>query len=301
MVAIIGLLATMAILGIPEWRANAQLKATARDVVSHFQIARVEAAKRNATASIQVTGDDAVLAGLAPTEERLGQFIEAMQQALGPEVSVSNEVLITGFNAPFVRAEAPGDGTVTLSGEMPSPEVAELIAGTAVQVFGADAVVNNLEVGEGVDTTFSLFRLPLAFAAFASIPQWEVSITDNVIAGELRGGATFPSGSSTLTPELLGLMPVAAGILARNPDLGMVIEGHTDSAGSDGTNLQLSVARAESARAWLIEAGIAPTRVIAVGYGETEPISDNSTAEGRAANRRIEFVLAPASALGDQG
>jgi outer membrane protein OmpA-like peptidoglycan-associated protein len=252
------------------------------------------------TASVRVVGSTAIVTGVAPNDERLQQFVGAMQQALGAEVTVDNEVLVTGYSAPFVRADAPGDGSVRLTGTMPSVEITEMIAGTAAQVFGSEAVINDLQVGERVDTTFSLFRLPLAFTALAPIPQWEVEIDDNVITGELRGGATFPSGSSKLTPELVGLMPVAAGILARNPTLGMIIEGHTDSVGSDEANLQLSVARAESARVWLIQAGIAAERVLAVGYGETEPIGDNTTAAGRALNRRVEFVLAPASALGDQ-
>ncbi len=252
------------------------------------------------TSSVRVAGNEAVVTGLAPTEERMAQFVGAMQQVLGPEVEVSNEVLVTGFAPPLVRAEAPGDGTVRLTGTMPNEAVAQMIAGTAVQVFGTDAVINELEVGRNIDTTFSLFRLPLAFVAFEPVPQWEVTIDDDVITGELRGGATFPTGSSELTPELLALMPVAAGILARNPTLGMIIEGHTDAVGGDESNLRLSVARAESARAWLIEAGIDGARVLAVGYGETQPIGDNDTAAGRALNRRVEFVLAPASALGDQ-
>ena len=253
------------------------------------------------TSSIRIVGEEATITGLAPTEARLAQLLGAMQQALGPAVSITSDVSVTGFAAPFVHAEAAGDGTVVLTGTMPSAEVAGLIVGTAVDVFGADSVVNELEVGENIDTTFSLFRLPLAFAAFAPVPQWEVTIDDDVITGELRGGATFASGSSRLTPELLALMPVAAGILARNPTLGMVIEGHTDSIGTSESNLALSVDRAEAARTWLIEAGIDASRVLAVGYGESEPIGDNKTDEGRALNRRVEFVLGPASALGDQG
>jgi flagellar motor protein MotB len=253
------------------------------------------------TSSVRVVGDQAEISGLAPTEARLAQFLGAMQQALGPDVSVTSDVEVTGFDPPFVRAEAPGDGTIRLTGTMPSLDVVRLIAGTAIEVFGAGAVVNELEVGENIDTTFSLFRLPLAFVAFEPVPQWEVTIDDDVITGSLRGGATFPSGSARLTPELLALMPVAAGILARNPTLGMIIEGHTDSIGGDEDNLLLSVDRAEAARAWLIEAGIEADRVVAVGYGETRPIGDNQTSEGRALNRRVEFVLAPASALGDQG
>jgi outer membrane protein OmpA-like peptidoglycan-associated protein len=95
-------------------------------------------------------------------------------------------------------------------------------------------------------------------------------------------------------------MPVAAGILIRNPTLGMVIEGHTDNIGGDDSNLRLSIARAEAARAWLIEAGVEPERVVAVGYGEERPIGDNSTSDGRAVNRRVEFLLGPVDAQGGQ-
>jgi outer membrane protein OmpA-like peptidoglycan-associated protein len=95
-------------------------------------------------------------------------------------------------------------------------------------------------------------------------------------------------------------MPVAAGILIRNPTLGMVIEGHTDNIGDDDSNLRLSIARAEAARAWLIEAGVEPERVVAVGYGEERPIGDNSTSDGRAVNRRVEFLLGPVDARGGQ-
>jgi flagellar motor protein MotB len=252
------------------------------------------------TSAIRVEGTQATLNGLAPTPERLAQLQGAMQQALGPDVALTSDVTITGFAPPFVHAEAPGDGTVTLSGTMPSEEVVRLIAGTAIEVFGADAVDNQLVVGENIDTTFSLFRLPLTFVAFKPVPIWEVTIDDDLITGGLRGGATFPYGSAELTPEIEALMPVAAGILARNPTLGMIIEGHTDDAGSEAFNMRLSIARAEAARQWLIDAGIEPTRVLAVGYGEERPIADNETAEGQALNRRVEFVLGPAASLGEQ-
>ncbi|HEX9644115.1 MAG TPA: OmpA family protein [Acidimicrobiia bacterium] len=252
------------------------------------------------TSSIDVRGEEATLSGLAPTEIRLAQAAGAMQQALGPGVAFTNDMIVTGFTPPFVHVEAPGDGTVTLTGVMPNQEVLDLIAGTAIEVFGAEAVTNDLVLGTRVDSTFSLYRLPLTFVAFSAVPQWEVTIDDDLITGALRGGATFASGSSQLSPQLLELMPVAAGILIRNPTLGMVIEGHTDNIGGDDSNLRLSIARAEAARAWLIEAGVEPEGVVAVGYGEERPIGDNSTSDGRAVNRRVEFLLGPVDAQGGQ-
>jgi outer membrane protein OmpA-like peptidoglycan-associated protein len=75
----------------------------------------------------------------------------------------------------------------------------------------------------------------------------------------------------------------------------MTIEGHTDSVGSDTFNLALSNARAEAGIDYLTALGVQPTRLFAVGYGETDPIADNDTAAGRTQNRRLEFVLGPPS------
>ena len=248
--------------------------------------------------SVEVAGETAVVRGYPPTEERAAQLAGALQQALGPEVELTTDFTITGLEPPVVAADAPGDGKLYLTGTMPSQDVADMIAGIGVQVFGVENVVNDLEVAEGIDTTFSLFRLPLTFPLFQPVPQWNITIVDDLITGNLRGGATFASGSAKLSPELEQILPIGAGILSRNPTLVMTVEGHTDSLGSDATNMALSIARAEAAANWLIAAGIAPERIFAVGLGESRPIGDNTTAAGRAKNRRVEFILGPPQAQG---
>jgi hypothetical protein len=245
------------------------------------------------TSGLTIVGEEATLFGYAPTEERLAQLQGALGQALGPDVTLTSEVEVTGLAPPTINAAVNGDGVITVSGIVPSPEIVEFAIGLAVSSYGQDNVVNELTVDPGVDTTFSLFRLPLVFPAFEPFPVWDVQIYDNVISGQLLNGASFPSGSAELTPQLLQLMPVGAGILTRNPTLVITVEGHTDSVGSSESNQVLSVARAESAKQWFIEAGIDPARVFAVGYGESRPIADNETPEGRAQNRRIEFRLGP--------
>jgi outer membrane protein OmpA-like peptidoglycan-associated protein len=245
------------------------------------------------TSGLTIVGEEATVFGYAPTPERLAQLQGALAQALGPEVSLSSEVEVTGLAPPTINADVPGNGVLTVSGTVPSEAIAQFALGLAVETYGADNVVNELEVDPSVDTTFSLFRLPLVFPAFAPFQEWHVQIFDNVISGQLLSGASFPSGSAELTPELLQLMPVGAGILTRNPTLVMTVEGHTDSIGSAESNQRLSEARARAAKAWFVEAGIDPARVFAVGYGEDRPIGDNNTAVGRAQNRRIEFRLGP--------
>ena len=81
-------------------------------------------------------------------------------------------------------------------------------------------------------------------------------------------------------------------MLAAHPEIASVrVEGHTDSRGSVAHNTSLSDRRAKAVRRWLIEKGIAPARLSARGYGPSRPVADNATAEGRAANRRVEFHL----------
>ncbi|MDJ0498787.1 MAG: OmpA family protein [Acidimicrobiia bacterium] len=245
------------------------------------------------TSGLTIVGEEATVFGFAPTEERLAQLQGALTQALGPDVTLTSEVEVTGLAPPSINAEVKGDGKITVSGVVPSQEIVEFAIGLAIRSYGEENVVNELTIDPGVDTTFSLFRLPLVFVAFEPFPVWDVQIYDNVISGQLLNGASFPSGSAQLTPQLLQLMPVGAGILTRNPTLVITVEGHTDSVGSAEDNQRLSVARAESARQWFIGAGIDPARVFAVGYGESRPIADNETPEGRAQNRRIEFRLGP--------
>lgn len=81
-------------------------------------------------------------------------------------------------------------------------------------------------------------------------------------------------------------------VLEQNPQIRRLrIEGHTDWIGSDEYNMRLSQRRAESVRHYLIKKGISPDRLTAVGYGESRPVADNNTDEGRARNRRTEFTV----------
>mgnify|MGYP003962097301 FL=1 len=83
-----------------------------------------------------------------------------------------------------------------------------------------------------------------------------------------------------------------------NPTVSVQIIGHTDSDGEAGANLELSTIRAEAVRTQLVARGAEPERLTTLGLGETDPISDNLTKEGKGRNRRIEFLVIPEGQTG---
>lgn len=101
----------------------------------------------------------------------------------------------------------------------------------------------------------------------------------------------FELNSAQLTPDSSSVLRGAADTLKRYPDITVEAEGHTDSSGAANYNMNLSQRRAESVRDFIIGQGIDASRITARGFGETSPIADNSTAEGRQANRRVTLRL----------
>lgn len=107
----------------------------------------------------------------------------------------------------------------------------------------------------------------------------------------LSGGLLFRSNESDLMTGAEAQLDRLAEALATTPGRNIVVEGHTDSQGTDAYNEDLSRRRAESVRRYLVRAGFPASRVRAKGLGERRPIADNNTNEGRSNNRRVEVVL----------
>ena len=102
---------------------------------------------------------------------------------------------------------------------------------------------------------------------------------------------TFESGSARLTPEGKATVEKIGKILLAHPSVRVEIAGHTDSDGDEAANLTLSQKRVDQVRKALSRQGIDPWRMRAKGYGETHPIAPNDTAENKAKNRRVEFII----------
>ena len=105
------------------------------------------------------------------------------------------------------------------------------------------------------------------------------------------GDVLFDTAKSTLKPGANSVMDRLSTFMSKNPDTKVMIEGHTDSRGSDEYNQELSKRRAEAVRDALASRGIQPDRVVAVGKGKGFPVASNDEAAGRQQNRRVEIVF----------
>jgi outer membrane protein OmpA-like peptidoglycan-associated protein len=114
------------------------------------------------------------------------------------------------------------------------------------------------------------------------------TIGPNRCRAELHG-VYFNTGSATLLPESAPVLSDVAALLKAHSDWHVIIEGHTDNIGTPASNLALSTNRAASVRSALVDKlGVPASSIEAKGFGDTRPVENNTTIEGRAHNRRVE-------------
>lgn len=120
-----------------------------------------------------------------------------------------------------------------------------------------------------------------------------LTVVLKVVLQEQGGKVLFDFDKATLQPEGLRQLAVVLQALKEQPTLQTHIVGHTDSVGSEAYNIKLSQRRAESVAAYLASQGVRKGSITAAWRGEREPVASNSSADGRAQNRRVEITLSP--------
>lgn len=125
----------------------------------------------------------------------------------------------------------------------------------------------------------------------ASQAQAELDAIKQMIARKDLKPINFKTGSAELLEESYPAILKIGDTARKYPNLKLRVEGHTDSQGSDAYNLDLSQKRAESVRQRLQTDGVSEDQIVAAGFGETRPVSTNESSEGRALNRRVEFLF----------
>lgn len=149
--------------------------------------------------------------------------------------------------------------------------------------FKATSIAIGGNASEGMNMLFKNFRL----AAGGGMNMLGKKFTDAKI---VTHGINFDYNKASVKSESMGTLNAIVQIMKDNPDLKFEVGGHTDADGDDQYNMTLSQQRADAVKAQLIKMGIDAARLTSKGYGETKPIGDNKTPEGKANNRRVEFT-----------
>ena len=168
---------------------------------------------------------------------------------------------------------------------------------------GRQAINRYLKKNEWNHIAFSFnkraFKMYLNYQRIVNIPNmiqprsWWMdgsSDSDKGIFKFVTNNILFETGKATLKPESMEEIEKVADYMKKNPNARFEVQGHTDNQGSDKVNDPLSQQRAEAVVKALEEKGVDPFNLRAVGKGAHEPVADNKTDEGRAKNRRVEFI-----------
>lgn len=208
---------------------------------------------------------------------------EKIEEEQGLAATVQESMVRSGL--PSVQIKII-DSTVVLEGTIATQELKEAATRVAQAQVGVISVENMLEVPVIVNqvTTTTTPNLPAS--------QKDLLLQTRLSAAGASSGIQFESGGDVLTLESIPTLERLAYFLNNEKEINVQILGHTDSDEKcPGDNLILSQRRAEAVRAQLLARGIEAERLISTGMGHTDPIADNLSKAGKAANRRIEFLL----------
>ena len=124
--------------------------------------------------------------------------------------------------------------------------------------------------------------------------QAQVKKDGNALVINLPGGVTFASDSADISSGFYSVLNRIAQSLNNYPETRIQVNGYTDSTGKDAHNQELSQRRANTVAQYLIAQGVSSSRIVANGFGSSNPIASNSTPDGRLQNRRVEIKILPA-------
>ncbi len=154
-----------------------------------------------------------------------------------------------------------------------------------------DKTARGAAIGAAVGTGVG-FYMDRQEEKLARIPGTSVErVGEDVLLVRFDSNVLFDPGSAVVNPAGRPTLDKVASVLTEYNKTAVIIQGHTDSSGSEEANQELSERRAEAVGGHLVGRGIAEDRIASVGYGEGYPVASNTTAEGRQQNRRVDILL----------
>ena len=167
----------------------------------------------------------------------------------------------------------------------------------SLKIYFGEQRVTNIPNLKGHPTGFSIRSEQChegnwAFIKNIRIAKGSMSLYDRVVTDGkfITNGIRFDVGKATIRPESIGVINQIHKLMTEHSDLNFSVEGHTDSDGDDASNQKLSEDRAAAVKNMLVQMGIDASRLSTKGFGESTPLDSNSSSEGKANNRRVEFI-----------
>jgi OOP family OmpA-OmpF porin len=229
------------------------------------------------------------LTGYVPDNTVQAALVAAASRKFFNEKVVDNLKASVGAPTGFAGAVAPALGALSRlsTGTLVVSDREVKLSGDAFYDAAAVAIRSGLgkDFPQGWQFKADIAVKPAAAPVDATVCQQLFS--DLLGKGSIR----FESGRAVLDPDSAGLLDRLIETALRCPAANIEIAGHTDGDGEDAFNQALSEKRAQAVSDYLVKAGLPADRFTAVGYGSTQPITSNDTDEGKAQNRRIEFVV----------
>lgn len=207
---------------------------------------------------------------------------------------------------PPVAHSAHNDSSVAVEWIDPEPETAQRLAEDVLdEPWNADKVTTlepprtgrlTMSITTLVGRTSNLEGFSTAVEAEAGsledrLADLGATQSDTEVTIRLPGSILFDFDSAAIRPDAERTLTEIVEVIADFPGRPVSIEGHTDAIASESYNQTLSEQRAKAVADWLAAHGVERNRLTVVGHGETEPVADNTTAEGRRQNRRVEIVI----------
>lgn len=203
------------------------------------------------------------------------------------------------YESSKIIGQYPGSGRSNIDQQAKWRHIAVSFNKRALKVYMDDARLINIPNIDGDPTGITIgttnqkngasgsYYVKNVKIAKGAVPLYDKLLTDGKF---VTTGIKFDINKSTIKPESYGTINYVVTMMQEHPDLKFSVEGHTDSDGDEAANLKLSEARAKSVMEQLISNGIDKSRLKFKGLGESKPVAENNTPEGKAQNRRVEFV-----------
>lgn len=187
-----------------------------------------------------------------------------------------------------------GAGYGAAAGAVAGALIGQAAGGNTKSTLAGAAIGAGVGAGAGAGIGYYMDKQEAEMrAAYASVEGVNIDRQGDVLFITFRSDNQFAVGSFTLNAAAQGDVAQLGNILSRYNKTTILISGHTDSTGSETLNQTLSVNRAGAVRNILLANGVTDNRITVIGFGESRPIADNSTAYGRQINRRVEIKVTP--------